>query len=63
MGRLIRASMVSLDGYYEDAEGTIDWSPPEPELHEHANQAVAGLAAIVSLFTLTGDTEYGQDRD
>jgi 16S rRNA (uracil1498-N3)-methyltransferase len=23
----------------------------------------AGLAAIVSLFTLTGDTEYGQDRD
>lgn len=47
MGRLIRASMVSLDGYYEDAEGTIDWSPPEPELHKHANEAVAGLAGIV----------------
>ena len=47
MARLIRASMVSLDGYYEDAEGTIDWSPPEPELHEHANRAVAGLAAVV----------------
>lgn len=47
MARLIRASMVSLDGYYEDAEGTIEWSPPEPELHAHANRTVAGLSGIV----------------
>lgn len=47
MARLIRASMVSLDGYYEDAEGSIDWSPPEPDLHEHANRAVGNLAGIV----------------
>lgn len=39
--------MVSLDGYYEDEEGSIDWSMPEPELHRHANEVVGDLAAIV----------------
>lgn len=47
MGRLIRAGVVSLDGYYEDAEGTIEWSMPEPELHSYANQMIGELTAIV----------------
>lgn len=47
MGRLVRACVVSADGYYEDAEGTIEWSLPEPELHRHANQSVGNLAGIV----------------
>ena len=47
MGRLTRAGVVSLDGYYEDAEGTIEWSMPEPELHAYANQKVGELAGIV----------------
>ena len=47
MGKLVRAGVVSLDGYYEDAEGSIEWSMPEPELHAYANQMVGDLAGIV----------------
>jgi len=47
MGRLIRAGVVSLDGYYEDSDGTIDWSLPEPELHRYANEMVGELDGIV----------------
>ncbi|MCB0859395.1 MAG: dihydrofolate reductase family protein [Solirubrobacterales bacterium] len=47
MGRLVRASMVSIDGFYEDADGTIEWGMPEPELHSFANEKVGDLAAIV----------------
>lgn len=47
MGRLVRAGVVSLDGYYEDAEGTIEWSVPEPELHQYANDMVGQLDGIV----------------
>ena len=47
MGRLIRAGVVSLDGYYEDAEGTINWSEPEPDLHQFANDVVGELDGIV----------------
>jgi len=47
MGRLVRAGVVSLDGYYEDAAGTIDWSVPEPDLHRYANRMVGEVAGIV----------------
>lgn len=47
MGRLIRAGVVSLDGFYEDPEGSIEWSLPEPELHAFANRMVAELDAVV----------------
>jgi len=47
MGRLVRAGVISLDGYYEDAEGEIGWSTPEPDLHRHANKVVGELAGIV----------------
>ncbi|MFT3901422.1 MAG: dihydrofolate reductase family protein [Gordonia sp. (in: high G+C Gram-positive bacteria)] len=48
MARLIYASMtVSLDGFFEDADGGIGWSTPEDELHRASNEQVASLAAIV----------------
>lgn len=48
MGRLIYGSMsVSLDGYFENAEGGIDWTVPEPEVHQMSNELVREHAAIV----------------
>lgn len=48
MGRLIYGSMtVSLDGYFENSEGGIDWSVPEDEVHRLSNQQVRDHAAIV----------------
>lgn len=47
MGRLVRAGVVSLDGFYEDAGGSIEWSVPEPDLHSFANGMVDDLDAIV----------------
>ncbi len=47
MGRLVRAGVVSLDGFYEDADGSIEWSVPEPELHSFANRMVGDLDGIV----------------
>lgn len=48
MGRLIYGSMsVTLDGYFADAGGGIDFSMPEDEVHRLANQQVRDHAAIV----------------
>lgn len=47
MGRLVRAGIVSLDGFYEDSAGSIEWSLPEPELHAFANRMVAELDGII----------------
>ncbi len=38
MGRLIFASIVSLDGYVADAEGRFDWSEPDEEVHRAVNE-------------------------
>jgi dihydrofolate reductase len=33
MGKLIYGFNISLDGYIEDAAGTLDWSVPDEEVH------------------------------
>lgn len=38
MRRIIYAQLTSLDGYIEDAEGKIDWTKPDEELHRHFNE-------------------------
>ncbi|THG29275.1 dihydrofolate reductase family protein [Naasia lichenicola] len=38
MGRLIYASIVSLDGYVADAAGRFDWSEPDDEVHRFVNE-------------------------
>jgi dihydrofolate reductase len=37
MGRLIYAINASLDGYMEDADGKLDWSMPDEEIHRYFN--------------------------
>jgi dihydrofolate reductase len=38
MARLIYAANTSLDGYLEDASGSIDWSVPDEEVHAFWNE-------------------------
>lgn len=37
MGKLIYGFTVSVDGYIADAQGSIDWSDPDDELHQYWN--------------------------
>lgn len=43
MGRLIYASIVSLDGYVADAEGRFDWGEPDEEVHAFVNELQRGI--------------------
>ena len=37
MRKVIYAINVSLDGFIEDAKGSLNWSVPDEELHQHFN--------------------------
>ncbi len=37
MAKLIYSVLGSLDGYFEDADGTFDWAAPDEELHGFVN--------------------------
>jgi dihydrofolate reductase len=43
MGKLIYGFNISLDGYIEDARGTLDWSEPDEELHRFWNAFEASI--------------------
>lgn len=43
MGRLIYAGNISLDGYFNDAEGNIDFSEPSEEVHQFWNDLDRGI--------------------
>ena len=38
MRKVIYAMLVSLDGYFEAANGDLSWSFPDEELHKHFNE-------------------------
>lgn len=38
MRKIIYAESVSLDGFIEDQNGTINWTTPSKELHRHFNE-------------------------
>ncbi len=38
MSKITYAFSVSLDGYIEDARGTLDWTVPDETLHRHFNE-------------------------
>jgi dihydrofolate reductase len=37
VAKLIYAAISSLDGYFEDEEGTFDWAEPDDEVHAFVN--------------------------
>lgn len=39
MRKVVYGYNVSLDGYIEDRDGTIDWTGPGPELHQWFNES------------------------
>lgn len=38
MGKLVYAANISLDGYLEDEDGSLDWSVPDDEVHAFWNE-------------------------
>jgi dihydrofolate reductase len=47
MGKVIYGMNVSLDGYIEDANGSIDFSAPGEDLHRHWNEQTRQSAAFL----------------
>ena len=38
MGKLIYATIASLDGYVADKDGDFDWAEPDKEVHRFVNE-------------------------
>lgn len=47
MRKVMYGMMVSLDGYIESTEGTLDWSFPDEELHQHFNDLESGIDVLL----------------
>ena len=47
MSKILYAYNVSLDGFIEDAQGSLDWSNPDEELHRHFNQLEASTDILL----------------
>ncbi len=47
MGRIIYSMNVSLDGYIEDADGSIAFSTPDDEMHRMANEQAREASAFL----------------
>jgi dihydrofolate reductase len=47
MARLIYSATASLDGYTTDAEGGIDWSVPDEEVHGFVNDLVRPVGTFL----------------
>ena len=45
MRRLIYSANISIDGYMEDADGSLDWGEPDEEIHRFWNQWVRDAGA------------------
>jgi dihydrofolate reductase len=44
MGKLVYSVIASLDGYIADEAGDFSWAMPDAEVHQYANDELAGVA-------------------
>ncbi len=47
MSKVIYGFTVSLDGFIEDAHGSLDWSGPDESLHRHFNERERSAAGVL----------------
>ncbi|QEO14366.1 dihydrofolate reductase family protein [Agromyces intestinalis] len=47
MGRLIVSTTVSLDGYVNDAGGSLDWAAPDEQMHAFINARLSGIGTFL----------------
>lgn len=47
MGKVLYSMNVSLDGYIEDPDGSIEFSAPDEEVHRMANEQARGVSAFL----------------
>lgn len=47
MPKLIYSVITSLDGYFEDAEGNIDWGAPDEDMHAFVNDLVRPIGVYL----------------
>jgi len=62
--KLLYVSMVTLDGYVEDAQGKFDWSQPDDDVHRFVNDLLRPIGTFLfgrrMYETMRGwETEYG----
>ncbi|MFN8051962.1 MAG: dihydrofolate reductase family protein [Acidimicrobiales bacterium] len=47
MAKMIYASNMSLDGYTEDAQGALDWAPPDDEVFASITEVMASVGTYL----------------
>ena len=47
MATLLLCSLVSLDGYVDDADGRFDWAAPDEEVHLAVNDLLGGVGTFL----------------
>lgn len=47
MRKIILWMMVSIDGYFEGPDGTLDWHFVDDELHRYFNGQLAAMGAFL----------------
>lgn len=62
MRTVVHSMTASVDGYVTDPDGGIDWSEPDPELHQFHNDRARGMTAQLCGSRLYDVMRYWDDE-